>query len=608
VRISWVLFGLLAVLPAQGQLKVGDNLNLNAEGTLGVGYSADYGNGQASDHGLGLSGNGTVNGYFYNPKFLTFTTTPYYNRSQENSGSGSLTDASGINVGTSIFSGSHFPGAISWGKTLDSTGNYGLPGIQGFTTHGNSTQFGIGWSALLPDLPPLSFQYSQFSSTSSVYGTDQQDTSTSRNFNLQSNYRLAGWWMTGRFGESRVHAETPSFLASGVDNVGDTSTTTFNFNTTHKLPMHGSGVFSYAYDDFSGTAGAVHTSGSTSNFGANASFQPWTRLSSQFGMQYESNLEAVVEQQLASAGSVAPQANLGNGSHSLSFYNSDTLYLLHNLSVGVNMERTQQEVYGASVAADHFSAVVNYRFQKPLWGSFLVYGGMNDQSTEAGNQGAGLMAGGNFSRTIKGWELGASVGYAQDVETVLAIATTSNYSYLASVKRDLTRRLHWYSSFNGFHTGLSTVAGSSSHTEGYSTSFLYRSYSVAANYANSVGTALLTPTGLVTAPVSIPTSVLGSNQYLLINGTSYGLSTSASPFRRMVVTGSYAHAQNLTTTPSLNSSNSSNVFSTYAQYQLRKMQLVGGYTHLMQGVGGASTVPTNYSSYYIGIQRWFKPF
>jgi hypothetical protein len=195
----------------------------------------------------------------------------------------------------------------------------------------------------------------------------------------------------------------------------------------------------------------------------------------------------------------------------------------------------QQQVYGVSVSSDHYSAIVNYRFQKPLLGSFLVYGGVNDQAADGVNQGAGLVAGANFSRNIKRWDVGASFGYSQDVETVLATATTSNYSYLANVKRDIGRRLHWYTSFNGFHTGLSTVAGSSSHTEGYSTSILYRGYSVSANYSNSTGTALLTQSGLVTAPLTIPTSLLGSNQYLLISGTSYGLSGSMSPFRKMLV-------------------------------------------------------------------------
>ncbi len=607
LRITWLFLGLLAVLPVSAQVTVGDNLSMRMDGNLGAGYSADYGNAQPTDHSLGLNGNANLNGYYYNPKFLTFTATPYYNRSQENSGQGSLTDASAISIGSGIFSGSHFPGSISWGKTFNSTGNYGLPGIQGFTTHGDTTQFGIGWSALLPNLPPVSAQYTQFSSSSSVFGTNQQDNSTSRNLNLQSSYRLAGWWMTARFGEVHTHSETPAFLSAGESIAGDTNSTNFNFNALHKLPLNGSGAFSYSYGGYSGDGGATSTSGSSNNYSANASFQPWTRFSTQFGMQYNSNLSAVVEQQLASAGSIVPQVNLGSGSHSLSFYNSDSFYILHNLSASFNFNRIQQEVYGTSVEVNHYSAILNYRFQKPLWGSFLVYGGVNDQAADGANQGAGLVAGVNFSRIIAGWDVGASFSYAQDVETVLATATTSNYSYQGSVRRNLRRHLQWFGNFSEFHTGLSTVAGSSSHSENYNTSIHYRDSTVAVNYASSTGAALLTANGLVTTPVTI-LPVLGSNQYLLINGTSYGVSGSVSPFRKMVISGNYTHAQSMTTSTSLSSANSSQILSINAQYQFRKMQFTGGYTHLMQGVGASGTPPTNFSSYYVGIQRWFKPF
>lgn len=607
MRINWLLLGLLIALPASAQLKVGDNLSLNLNGTLGAGYSADSGSGLPSEHALDLSANGQLDGYYFNPKFLTFTVTPYYNRSQENSGAGSITNATSISIGTGIFGGSRFPGSISWGKTFNSSSTYGLPGVQGFATHGDSTQFGIGWSALIPNLPPVTVQYTQLSSSNSIFGTDQKDTSISRNFNLQSNYHLAGWWLTGRFADSYTRAEIPEFLAAGESNVNDGNSTTFNINATRPLPLRGSTAFSYNHTAFTGNGGVAHFSGSNETILANASFLPWTRFSTQFAMEYNSNLSGDVEQQLISAGSVAPQVNLGSGSHSLSFNNADTLYILHNLSVSFNFNRIQQEVYGASVSADHYSAIANYRFQKPLFGSLLVYGGVNDQAADGVNQGAGLVAGVNLSRYIRGWDLSGSVGYSQDVQTVLATTTTSNYSYLASVNRFLGRRTHWYTSFSGFHTGASLVPGSSAHTESYSTSILYRALSVAANYNTSSGTALVTPTGLVTAPGTIPVSLLGPNQYL-ISGSSYGLSGSASPFRKMILSGNYTHAQNLTTSPSLKSANSSNIVSLYAQYQLRKLQLVGGYTHLTQAVGASGTLPANYSTYYIGIQRWFKPF
>ena len=78
--------------------------------------------------------------------------------------------------------------------------------------------------------------------------------------------------------------------------------------------------------------------------------------------------------------------------------NYDNVALSKSLSVGFSVGHIQQEVYGETVSATHFSAIVNYRFLKPLWGTVVVYAGVNDQANEGGNQGAGLVAGANFSK------------------------------------------------------------------------------------------------------------------------------------------------------------------------------------------------------------------
>ncbi len=229
---------LLLALPARAQL-VGHDVSMTMSGTIATGYTADYGNTQLSDHSLGIGGDANVNGFFYNPNFLNFYVRPMYNRSQENSGSGSLTNASSVNVGAGIFSGSHFPGSVSFGKNFDSTGNYGLPGIQGYTTKGNATNFGIGWSELIPGLPPVSANYSQTSSTASIFGSDQEDHSSERNLTVQSQYALAGWMMAGHFTYIHAHTELPSFLTAGETIESAESSKTVVFNTNHRLPLQG---------------------------------------------------------------------------------------------------------------------------------------------------------------------------------------------------------------------------------------------------------------------------------------------------------------------------------------------------------------------------------
>jgi len=609
-QIRLMLLGLLLLaMPAWAQLKVGDDVSMTMTGTIGSGYSGDYGNTLASDHGLGVNGDAQVNGYFYNPNFLNFYVRPMYDRSQENSGSGSLTEASSISAGAGIFAGSHFPGSISFGKSYGSTGNYGLPGIQGFTTSNDTTSFGIGWSELLPGLPPLSASYSQSSSSSSIFGSDQDDHSSQRVFTLQSQYRLHGWMNSARFSDIGSHTELPSFLTAGETIETDENSKTFVFSTNHKLPMQGGLSLSYSYGSFNGEGNGTSTSGSDQTFTGNASFRPWTRLTTNFGFQYDTSLNGLVEEQLISAGSVAPQVNFGSQSRSLSVYNFDSVAIAKGLNASFDFTRTQQELYGYSVAIDHVSAVVNYNFHKPLWGAVNFYAGLNDQATEGGNQGTGLVAGANFNKRMAGFEVGASFGYAQDVQTVLATQVTSDYSYIANAKRSLTRHLLWNANYHGFHTGLGQLPGSSGHSQGFGTNLMYRGYGGSFTYGSSYGTALVTANGLVPVPVTI-VPVLSGNQYLLAKGSSYSASVSANPIKRWSMSASYSEASSNATTPTLFTNSSSKMFLYFTQWQFRKVSLGGGYTHLMQGAGTTTvgTLPVDYSSFYIGVQRWFRPF
>ena len=600
---------LLLTLPAWAQLKVGDDVSLNMNADIGFGYSGDYGDLQTSDHSFGLNGDASVNGYFYNPNFVNFFVTPIYNRSQANSGTGSLTDSSSVNAGAGIFTGSHFPGSVSFGKTFDSTNTFGVPGLPTYTTSGNTTQFGLGWSELVPGLPPVSAQYFQSSTDSTFLGYAGNDHSSTRDLSVQSQYKLDGWIMTARFSDLWTHTELPSFLTAGEESTNAGNSKTFSFDTSHRLPLSGSFAFGYSYGSFDGEGDGASSSGSNNSFTGTASFTPWRRLTTDFGVEYNTNLTGFVEQQLISAGSVVPEVNFGSNSNSLLLYSYDNLYIGKGLSAAFDFSRTQQEVYGESVAANHFSAVLNYSIHKPLWGALNFYGGVNDQSTDAGHQGTGLVGGVSLNKRMWGFEWSGNFAYAQDVQTVLATVDTSQYSYLASVRRDLSRHLRWYSNFNGYHTGLSQIAGSSSHAEGYGTNLMYRGYGGGFTYNSSYGTALLTAGGLVPVPVTVG-PVLSGNQYLLENGTSYSVVATANPINRWTINANFSKALSDTTTPTLYSSSLSKIFMFYTAFQLRKVSFVGGYTKLTQGPEGGTSgaLPVGYSSFYIGIQRWFKPF
>ena len=50
-----------------------------------------------------------------------------------------------MSASAKIFSGSQFPGSISYSTVYDSTGNFGVPGLANYTTHGNGDTLGLSW-------------------------------------------------------------------------------------------------------------------------------------------------------------------------------------------------------------------------------------------------------------------------------------------------------------------------------------------------------------------------------------------------------------------------------------------------------------------------------
>lgn len=138
--------------PVAAQIRVGD-LSTSVSGTVSTGYTADYGNATSSDHSWAVGGDAALTGSFYNPNFLNFNAAFYLNQSRANSDFQSISNASGLNVAANIFGGSRFPGSISYSKSFDSEGNYAIPGLANYVTHGNSDTFGVNWSESLPDAP-----------------------------------------------------------------------------------------------------------------------------------------------------------------------------------------------------------------------------------------------------------------------------------------------------------------------------------------------------------------------------------------------------------------------------------------------------------------------
>ena len=185
-----------------------------------------------------MLGQGLVTGSYYDPKFLNFTVQPYYNRDQSNSASQSIFNASGVTANANLFSGSHFPGFVGYGKNFNNTGEFGVPGTAGLTTRGSGQTFSVGWSEFLPNLPSATASFSNTSDDFSVLGAEGDIHSRTRLFNLNSNYNFHGFEIQGYFNRQSLGLDTPAFLGNS-NSFSSSSSNNYGVMVSHPLPMSG---------------------------------------------------------------------------------------------------------------------------------------------------------------------------------------------------------------------------------------------------------------------------------------------------------------------------------------------------------------------------------
>jgi hypothetical protein len=242
---------------------------------------------------------------------------------------------------------------------------------------------------------------------------------------------------------------------------------------------------------------------------------------------------------------------------------------------------------------------VNYG--KRLFDMFTFSGSVIDSSNGQGNNALGFVGNLNFFRNIGHWQTSGQFSYAQNVQTLLVTYTTSYYNYSANLHRRFGRGLTWTAAFNGNHSGLTNYQGTTSRSEGYSTSLSVRRFSVNGIYINSSGLSLLGAGG----PVALPPTP-GLNNFILFSGSSYGGGLSVTPVRRLVLSGSFNRALS-DTLANTTSHNNTEIFNGQLQYHLRRIGLQAGYTRFTQGIS-AIGAPANATSYFVGITRWFDFF
>lgn len=590
-------------LPAQ--VRVGQ-LSTDLTGTISGGYTGDYGSGIPSDHAFTAAGIADLTGNFYNPNFLSFDIQPFYNQSRTNSDFQSIIGASGVTASTSIFGGSNFPGSISYSKIFDSSGNFGVPGIANFTSHGESDTLNIGWSEHLANLPAASVSYQQGSSESSLYGASSDIDTRFRGVTANLNYLLAGFLLTGGDHYLDTHLELPQFLGNGQVEKSESLSNSYSVGIGHKLPFRGSFSASANRSDVSSDYSTGQYHGTLDNLMAGVTFNPIDKLHVGANVEYNDNLLGTIYQSVISAGGILPENIPPQSSHALDItgYGNYDLEQWHVTLNGTD-EHREERFLGSTLMSDAYTGTATYNHQ--LYGGLLnATGGITRTTVSPSNQSfLGFIGLVNYVRPLGRWTVAGSVNYNQNAQTLLITYTTNSYGYSGSLSRKFQRTANWALIANGAKTEISG-GSSSSFSQNYSTAITLRRISGSAAYSKSSGNSILTASGLSATSLLLP--VLTPSAVVVYGGTAYSAAVGATPFRGFTLSASYSRAISNTVNNALGSNNKTEQLNARLQYLVRKVYFQAGYLRFEQSLSISGAAPVNTGSFYVGLSRWFNFF
>ena len=619
---------MLFALPATAQLQVGDNLNMNLNGIVGVGYNDAWGSDINSSHALNLNGNGTLAGFYYNPNFVNFTLSPYYNQSSQNSESRSIFDSTGFDFTTNLFGGSHFPGSISYSRAWDSQGNFGVPGVPNYTTRGNGQGLSIGWGAFVQGLPSLSVNFNNGSSDYSILGVDQNGNNNFRNFNLRSNYSIAGFNMNAGYSIGSSHSEIPQVFGNETLQIVNSDNDSLNLSVSHVLPMHGSSSVSFARSYVNSDYLGYSFNGTIDTLNAAAGINPTQKLSLSMAMGYTDNLAGSLYQSIIPGVNSASQGATGaqqqssgtsgqqqsGGVFQQSEQSSNALYiegfgayaLAPNLQLQFQAQRREQTFLGTTYGANSYGAGLVYT-RALLGGSMNASVNFADNTSDTISGGAlSFTTNLGYNRTFGEWGVSGNVAYAQNVQTFLVTYMNSYYLYSGNVRHRFGRYV-WTASASASHSAIVDQPGTGNGSQSYSTSLGGRRVTASASYAKSNGYGLLSGNG-ITPPPNLPPGQIPPEWLLLYGGSGYSFGLGATPIRRLSFGASFSRADSNTVSGLISSANHTEQIFANGNYQFRKLTLTGGYGRVVQGFSASGVPASNVNSIYFGVSRYFNFF
>lgn len=601
---AFFLFLVLA-LPTCAQVTVGDNLSMNLNGNLAFGYTGDYGNEMQSSHGLTFGGSGDLSGSYYNPNFLSFHIQPFYNQSRANSNYQSISDASGLNTTAAIFSGSNFPGSVSYSKSYNGEGNFGVPGIPNYTSHGDSGVFSVGWGINIPDLPHFAVSFQDGSNEYSIYGTNTNSSSRYDSFALNSSYMLAGFNLNAGYRYVNTSAQIPELVSGQAPEESNSSGNSFFGSLAHRLPWNGAFSAGASRSDTSAEFLGGSYSGTIDLLNAGLGFAPFANFNFGTTAQYNDNLAGSLYSAVITAGG-GVETTSQQTSHALDV-TSYAVYRVPSIHVVFTgtVEDREQSIFGIHLTDHSITGSASY--------SNSLLGGVVNATTAVtenlfGNATAlGLLSSVNYARRLFGWNVTGGFNYSQNQHSILITYSTSGYGYNGTIGRKFGYDSYFAVSATGSKIGLTGDSGTTSFLQSYSSQLKLRGWvTFSGSYSKSSGNSILTSSGLV--PTPIPAPILSPSSLVLYGGHAYSFGIGSSPLRRLTLSASYAHALSETVSPYLTSNNRTDMLVSQVNYQFRQMHFLGGYTRLVQGFSMVGGPPAMVGSFYVGVTRWFDFF
>jgi hypothetical protein len=601
-------------LRASAQVAVGDEVSMNLSGNASFGYQSLLN--EVDSNSFQFGGLADLTGYYHHPKFLAFKLSPYYNQSRVNSNFNSLFSGKGITGSANLFGGSHTPVDIAFEKNWNNEGQFSLPGAPGLETHGSSQGFSIGAGAFYEGLPTLQASYNRNSNSYDILGSHADGSGSGQVLSLSSSYLLQGFNLSGSYANSRINQNLPLItdFSERLEQTTHQSTTQFTVGRHLWDSASWGANFNHTtfQTDYTGTP-SDQTYNSVSSY---VSLRPLSRLSLSLGMNYTTNysaylLNSVLPHSSPGGGSIAsPLQTTGavaNTSSDYLEYGVRAAYVItSNLTADGSVNRRSQSFFGQEMDSDTASGGLGYS-HRLCGGQFASHYGVSWFTVSSQNQsGLGHSASVSYAHDALGWTNSVDAQYSNSVQTALINYNQTGYAFGLNTARSLQKR--WRLTV-GARLGKNNIDGfgnSEYRLRSFNASIATNKFSFTGTYSKTSGNALQLGNGLT--PTPIPGQILLPNLLVLYGGSSYSMGGAYHPNRRLTITGDYASARYRTNNTTSISDNLLHRYDLKSEYRFRQMILLGGYSHVTQGVGASFNTPATFDYFYVGVSRHFDIF